>query len=84
MADTEEFSVFPSTRSRFGSVTAFAFDALTVLSEPIHRRSLANARTAIEERQAFELANQAGLRQLHDRLPAPAAIAERNSRRALA
>jgi hypothetical protein len=59
--------VFPATRSRLGTFTALAFDAtLTVLSEPIHRRSLSNARAAMEERQYQDRAAAAGLQQFND------------------
>lgn len=63
-----KFSVFPASRSRLGTITALAFDAtLTVLSEPIHRGSLANARNALEQRRSEELAAQANWRQFSER-----------------
>jgi hypothetical protein len=59
--------VFPATRSRLGTFTALAFDAtLTVLSEPIHRRSLSNAREAMEERQYQDRAAAAGWQQFNE------------------
>jgi len=68
--------VFPATRSRLGTITALAFDAtLTVLSEPIHRGSLANARNALEQRRTDELAAQANWRQFSERGSLPAAAA---------
>lgn len=60
--------MFPAARSRLGTITALAFDAtLTVLSEPIHRGSLANARNALEQRRLEELAAQANWRQFTER-----------------
>ncbi|MGQ0463849.1 MAG: hypothetical protein ACT4QG_00870 [Sporichthyaceae bacterium] len=68
--------MFPATRSRLGTITALAFDAtLTVLSEPIHRGSLANARNALEERRTAELAAQANWRQFSQAGTLPAAAA---------
>lgn len=56
--------MFPATRSRLGTITALAFDAtLTVISEPIHRGSLANARGALEQRRTEDQAAQANWRQ---------------------
>ena len=64
--------MFPAARSRLGTITALAFDAtLTVLSEPIHRGSLANARHALEQRRAEDLAAQANWRQFTERSPLP-------------
>jgi hypothetical protein len=62
--------VFPTTRSRLGTITALAFDAtLTVLSEPIHRRSLSNARAAMEERQYQDRATAVGWQQFNELAP---------------
>lgn len=64
--------MFPASRSRLGTITALAFDAtLTVLSEPIHRGSLANARNALEQRRTEELAAQANWRQFSERSSLP-------------
>jgi hypothetical protein len=53
-----------------------AFDAtLTVLSEPIHRGSLANARNALEQRRAEDLAAQANWRQFTERSTLPTVAA---------
>ncbi|MGQ0846002.1 MAG: hypothetical protein ACT4QF_17905 [Sporichthyaceae bacterium] len=72
----EDYSVFPATRSRLGTITALAFDAtLTVLSEPIHRGSLANARNALEARRTEDLAAQANWRQFSDRNALPTVAA---------
>lgn len=68
----KESRVFPASRSRLGSITALAFDAtLTALSEPIHRRSLSNAREAMQERQFQDRAAAAGWQQFVERAPAP-------------
>jgi hypothetical protein len=62
--------VFPATRSRLGSITALAVGTtLTVLSEPIHRGSLSNARDALEERRSQDGATVVGLAQFTDRVP---------------
>lgn len=64
--------MFPATRSRLGTITALAFDAtLTVISEPIHRGSLANARGALEQRRAEDQAAQANWRQFSQAGPPP-------------
>lgn len=66
--------MFPATRSRLTTITALAFDAtLTVLSEPIHRGSLANARNALEQRRADDLAAAANWRQFTERSALPTA-----------
>jgi hypothetical protein len=63
-------------RTRLGAITALAFDAtLTLLSEPIHRGSLANARKAIEARRAEEAIASAGWTNVADRLTPVARIA---------
>ena len=63
-------------RTRLGAITALAFDAtLTLLSEPIHRGSLANARQAIEARRAEEATVHAGWTHVADRLTPVASIA---------
>lgn len=63
-------------RTRLGAITALAFDAtLTLLSEPIHRGSLANARNAIEARRAEEATAHAGWTTVADRLTPVATIA---------
>ncbi|HZE65172.1 MAG TPA: hypothetical protein VE081_00990 [Sporichthyaceae bacterium] len=68
--------------TRLGAITALAFDAtLTLLSEPIHRRSLANARSAIEERRAVDAAANAGWATVADRLPPVATIHQAHNRR---
>ncbi len=68
--------MFPATRSRLGTITALAFDAtLTVLSEPIHRGSLANARNALEQRRNEDLAAQANWRQFSERGALPTVAA---------
>ena len=62
-------------RTRIGAITALAFDAtLTLLSEPIHRGSLANARSAIEARRAEEATAHAGWTNVADRLTPVATI----------
>ncbi|HEY2832686.1 MAG TPA: hypothetical protein VGJ14_09695 [Sporichthyaceae bacterium] len=69
-------------RTRIGAITALAFDAtLTLLSEPIHRGSLANARSAIEERCAVDAAANAHWNNLADRLPPVATIHRPQNRR---
>jgi hypothetical protein len=69
-------------RTRLGALTALAFDAtLTLLSEPIHRGSLANARGAIEERRARDAATSANWTTLADRLPPVATIHRPHDRR---
>jgi hypothetical protein len=69
-------------RTRIGAITALAFDAtLTLLSEPIHRGSLANARGAIEERRALHAAANAHWNNLADRLPPVAGISRPHERR---
>jgi hypothetical protein len=69
-------------RTRIGAITALAFDAtLTLLSEPIHRGSLANARSAIEERRALDAAATAHWNKLADRLPPVAALSAPHDRR---
>jgi hypothetical protein len=69
-------------RTRIGAMTALAFDAtLTLLSEPIHRGSLANARRAIEERRALDAATHAHWNNLADRLPPVAAVSSPRDRR---
>ena len=63
-------------RTRLGAITALAFDAtLTLLSEPIHRGSLANARSAIEARRAEEATTHAGWANVADRLTPVTSIA---------
>jgi hypothetical protein len=63
-------------RTRIGAITALAFDAtLTLLSEPIHRGSLANARGAIEARRAEEASARVGWTTVADRLTPVANIA---------
>jgi hypothetical protein len=48
-------------RTRITAMTVLAFDAtLTLLSEPVHRGSLANARGAIEARRAEQAAALTG------------------------
>ena len=70
----KEPSVFPASRTRLGSITALAFDAtLTALSEPIHRRSLSNAREAMQERAVQDRVAAAGWQQFVDRAPLPEA-----------
>jgi hypothetical protein len=54
--------MFATTRAAFTDVTTTAFSvAVTALTEPIHRRSLANAREAIEQRHREDAAAAAHL-----------------------
>ena len=52
-----------------------------MLSEPIHRRSLAHARSAIEERRAVDAAANVGWHTFTDRLPPVATIHHPHERR---
>jgi hypothetical protein len=72
-------------RTRIAAITALAFDAtLTLLSEPIHRGSLANARGAIEARRVEEASAQVGWTTVADRLtPVTSIAAPRERARAL-
>jgi hypothetical protein len=71
-----------AARTRIGAITALAFDAtLTLLSEPIHRGSLANARGAIEERRALDAAANAHWNNLAHRLPPMATLSSPHDRR---
>jgi hypothetical protein len=68
--------------TRFTAMTALALDAtLSLLSEPIHRGSLANARGAIEARRADETAARVGWSTFTEQLPPVAALHRSAERR---
>lgn len=69
-------------RTRFTAMTALALGAtLTLLSEPVHRGSLANARGAIEARRAEESAARAGWSTFAEQLPPVATLHRAAERR---
>jgi hypothetical protein len=61
--------------TRITALTALALDAtLSLLSEPVHRGSLANARGAIEARRADEATARAGWSTFTEQLPPVATL----------
>jgi hypothetical protein len=60
--------VITTSRAQLGSIVALVADAsVTLLSERVHRGSLANARHALEERVVADQGAQAVLRELEAR-----------------
>lgn len=60
--------MFDAPRAQLGSIVSLAADvSLTMLSDRVHRGSLANARHALDERHALDLGSAALLREFEDR-----------------
>ena len=61
--------MFAGPRARLYNLAAMTLDAsLTVLSGPVHRRSLSNARRAIFERQERDLGARPAWREMEERI----------------
>lgn len=59
-----------TSRAQLGSIVSLVADAsLTMLSDRVHRGSLANARRALDERRSAELWSQTAIREFEDRAP---------------
>lgn len=68
MSDLKGFTVFASPRAQLGSIVSLAADvSLTLLSDRVHRGSLANARRALDEKRDYDLGSARMLREFEDR-----------------
>lgn len=60
--------MFASPRAQVGSIVSLAADvSLTLLSDRVHRGSLANARRALDDKRDYDLGSQRIIREFEDR-----------------